>query len=43
MSRRSIDETKKSVSFNPLKDPNTAATTITDVVVAVNEPEEEKK
>jgi hypothetical protein len=43
MSRRSIDEQKKSVSFNPLKDPNTAATTITDVVVAVNEPEEEKK
>jgi hypothetical protein len=43
MSRRSVDEPKKSVSFNPLKDPNAPATTTTDVVVAVAEPEEEKK
>ena len=43
MSRRSVDEPKKSVSFNPLKDPNAPATTTADVVVAVAEPEEEKK
>jgi len=43
MSKRALDDPKKSVSFNPLKDPNAPATTTTDVVVSVNEPEEEKK
>jgi hypothetical protein len=43
MSKRALDDTKKSVSFNPLKDPQAPATTTTDVVVSVNEPEEEKK